>query len=47
MKSRCELCGATLRPDGEAWICASECTDCPTCHPGLDSCPNCAGELVP
>ncbi|MBF6576303.1 DUF1272 domain-containing protein [Nocardia farcinica] len=47
MKSRCELCGATLRPDGEAWICSYECTYCPTCHTGLDSCPNCAGELVP
>lgn len=46
MRSTCELCGRSLAPEGEAFICSYECTYCPACYEGLASCPNCAGELV-
>lgn len=46
MKSKCELCGTGLDYAAEAWICSYECTYCPACSATLESCPNCAGELV-
>ena len=48
MKETCQKCGAALTQDGEARICAYECTFCPSCSEAMDSiCPNCGGELVP
>jgi uncharacterized protein len=46
MKSKCELCAATLDHASEAFICSYECTYCPACEATLNACPNCAGELV-
>lgn len=46
MKARCELCRSPLAAAGQAWICSYECTYCPACRQGLESCPNCGGELV-
>jgi hypothetical protein len=48
LRTECERCGVALAPDGDARICAFECTFCPACTETLESvCPNCAGELVP
>jgi hypothetical protein len=48
MKTACERCGATLPADGEAEICAYECTFCVPCSEAMAHlCPNCSGELVP
>jgi hypothetical protein len=47
MRTACERCGATLRPDGNAFICSYECTFCPACaEAARHVCPNCSGELV-
>lgn len=47
VKTRCEKCGTPLQADGEAYICASECTFCNSCAADESNvCPNCAGELV-
>ncbi len=47
MKTRCERCRASLRADGQAYICSYECTFCFVCASELkDSCPNCGGELI-
>ncbi|MDP9283893.1 MAG: DUF1272 domain-containing protein [Actinomycetota bacterium] len=47
MRARCERCGRSLTPAGEAAICTFECTFCPDCANELDHvCPNCGGELV-
>jgi uncharacterized protein len=47
MRPTCERCGARLEPDGEAMICAYECTFCPGCAAEMGNvCPNCGGELV-
>ncbi|WP_324384315.1 DUF1272 domain-containing protein [Gordonia sp. (in: high G+C Gram-positive bacteria)] len=47
MKTACELCAAALEPAGPAWICSYECTYCDDCTQRVETCPNCAGELVP
>lgn len=47
MKSECEKCGQILEPQGEAYICAYECTFCRDCAGAMKAvCPNCGGELV-
>ncbi len=47
MKTRCEKCGGTLLPDGEAYVCSYECTLCPSCTLNTKGiCPNCGGELA-
>lgn len=46
MRKTCELCGISLKPSGQAYICSYECTYCPACYEGMTECPNCAGELV-
>jgi hypothetical protein len=47
LKSECEKCGATLAPDGVAYICSYECTFCASCAGQMTFvCPNCEGELV-
>ncbi len=47
MKNECEECGRALPADGEAYICAYECTFCGDCVAALKSiCSNCGGELV-
>jgi hypothetical protein len=46
MKTKCELCATGLDYSAEAYICSYECTYCPDCNAGLDSCPNCGGETV-
>ena len=47
MREECERCGATLEPDGEAFICSHECTYCASCAEMMNhTCPNCRGELV-
>ena len=47
MRGACEKCAATLKPDGEAYICIFECTFCQDCTEAMASvCPNCGGELV-
>ena len=47
-KHECQGCGAELKPDGDAFICAYECTFCADCAGRTDNtCPNCGGELVP
>jgi uncharacterized protein len=47
MKKACEKCGRALPGDGEAYICAYECTFCPKCAEEMNAlCPNCGGELV-
>jgi uncharacterized protein len=47
MKTTCGSCGATLQPDGSAFICSYECTYCPTCAGASPRCPHCRGELAP
>jgi uncharacterized protein len=50
MRTSCERCGATLRPESpDARICSFECTFCVTCAEGElgGTCPNCGGELKP
>jgi len=48
MRGRCERCGASLAPHGEARICSFECTFCVACTDAMEGvCPNCGGELVP
>ncbi len=48
LRETCERCEASLRADGEAWICSYECTFCTSCAESLErTCPNCGGELVP
>jgi hypothetical protein len=48
MKPNCERCSEALRADGDAYICAYECTYCRRCAAELQRvCPNCRGELVP
>jgi hypothetical protein len=47
MRESCERCGIGLVEDGEAFICAYECTFCRECGDELGGrCPNCGGELV-
>ncbi|HEX6789542.1 MAG TPA: DUF1272 domain-containing protein [Gaiellaceae bacterium] len=47
LRTECERCGAALTPDGDAVICAYECTFCASCGEAMDRvCPNCNGELV-
>jgi uncharacterized protein len=47
LKRKCEKCGATLTPDGVAYICSYECTFCEGCAQRMNFvCPNCEGELV-
>ena len=47
MKTTCEGCSLTLEPDGEAYICAFECTFCKNCASHTQNiCPHCGGELV-
>ncbi|MDQ2659931.1 MAG: DUF1272 domain-containing protein [Verrucomicrobiota bacterium] len=47
MKAVCEKCGRELAPQGEAYICAFECTFCADCSGEMvHVCPNCGGELV-
>ena len=47
MRGECEHCHAQVTPQGEAWICAFECTFCTRCAGSMRHlCPNCAGELV-
>jgi hypothetical protein len=47
MRAACERCGVGLVSDGEAAICAYECTFCLSCADELgEVCPNCGGELV-
>ncbi len=47
MKAACERCGTALESDGEAFICARECTFCGACSKSMRCvCPNCGGELV-
>ena len=46
-KHECQGCGAELRHDSEAFICAYECTFCEACAGRTAHvCPNCSGELV-
>jgi uncharacterized protein len=41
-------CERPLAADGEAYICAFECTFCRECTSNFNNeCPNCGGELVP
>jgi hypothetical protein len=48
MRGRCERCGSSLAPNGEARICSFECTFCVACTDAMKGvCPNCGGELVP
>jgi len=48
MRAGCERCGATLTPEGAAFVCSYECTFCPACATSMAHvCPNCGGELVP
>ncbi|HKP19464.1 MAG TPA: DUF1272 domain-containing protein [Gaiellaceae bacterium] len=48
LRDACERCGAALGPAAEAAICSYECTFCPSCAAAMgQTCPNCAGELVP
>jgi uncharacterized protein len=47
MRASCERCGASLTPDGEAYICSFECTFCRGCSDSMRFvCPNCRGDLV-
>jgi len=47
MKKECEKCGRAVAADGEAYICAYECTFCQECAREMKFfCPNCGGELV-
>jgi uncharacterized protein len=47
MKKECERCKRALAADGDAYICAYECTFCRECNDEMASiCPNCGGELV-
>ena len=47
MRTGCERCQAPLAADGEAFICAYECTFCADCTAAMAAtCPNCGGELV-
>jgi hypothetical protein len=47
MRSSCERCGASLTPNGEAYVCSFECTFCLACSDSMTLvCPNCGGELV-
>lgn len=47
MRDECEHCHAQVTPDGEAFICAFECTFCRDCADSMQHvCPNCGGELV-
>jgi ribosomal protein S18 acetylase RimI-like enzyme len=46
-RRECGRCHITLTEDGPAYVCARECTFCPTCFRQLHYvCPNCDGELV-
>jgi ribosomal protein S18 acetylase RimI-like enzyme len=46
-RRECGRCRRSLREDGPAYLCAKDCTFCPTCYRQLKyACPNCAGELV-
>ncbi len=47
MRKSCEKCSGGLPPDGEAFICAYECTFCAKCMEEMSGvCPNCGGELA-
>jgi len=47
LRPECGRCHASLSEDGPAYLCAKECTFCPTCYRQLKyTCPNCSGELV-
>lgn len=47
MRNTCEGCGVALSPDGEAYVCAYECTFCPgCCNKKQRTCPHCGGELA-
>jgi len=46
-RRECDRCHVSLTADGPAYMCARECTFCPTCFRRLHYvCPNCTGELV-
>lgn len=46
-RRECGRCLAALDGGSSAYICANECTFCPTCYRLLGfACPNCTGELV-
>lgn len=46
-KHECQGCCAGLSHDGDAFICAYECTFCAECAGRAGyACPNCGGELV-
>jgi GNAT superfamily N-acetyltransferase len=46
-RRECGRCQVALPPEEAAYICAHECTFCPTCVRQLKFvCPNCSGELV-
>jgi hypothetical protein len=47
MREKCEKCGDSVAPEGEAYICTFECTFCAGCTEEMSNvCPNCCGELV-
>ncbi|WHZ17995.1 MAG: hypothetical protein OJF55_000144 [Rhodanobacteraceae bacterium] len=47
MRDECERCRGALARDGEAHICAFECTFCRACADAMHHvCPHCGGELV-
>jgi ribosomal protein S18 acetylase RimI-like enzyme len=46
-RRECGRCHTPLAPEGPAYICANECSYCPTCYRHLQfACSNCSGELV-
>jgi len=46
-RRECGRCDRPLTDDGPAYVCAYECTFCPTCYRQLRyCCPDCSGELV-
>jgi hypothetical protein len=46
-RPECSRCHASVLPSSSAYICANECTFCPTCYRKLRfECSNCSGELV-
>jgi len=46
-RTECGRCRLSLTEDSAAYLCANECTFCPTCFRRLHfTCPNCGGELV-
>jgi len=46
-RSECGRCHVALAKEAKAYMCANECTFCPTCYRRLRMrCPNCSAELV-